>query len=194
MIDRMPTASFTTSRPATVARPASGNNSVVRIRTKVVLPAPFGPNSPSTRPASATSDTSSRAWVMPKALETCSTTIMPPARYPSTCALRAGKAGLRRRIGVGIDVRRPVAAAFGVVRHRRAVGLDEDVGVAGVPLTQLVPTATVGSRHHAGAVVPSLVRPLRLRVIPHLGEVLDGVGIDAGAVQQRPAWRAPGPG
>ena len=41
---------FTTSIPATVARPASGRASVVRIRTAVVLPAPFGPEQPEDGP------------------------------------------------------------------------------------------------------------------------------------------------
>ena len=43
-------ASRTTSRPATWARPPSGVSSVVKIRTAVVLPAPFGPSRPSTVP------------------------------------------------------------------------------------------------------------------------------------------------
>ncbi len=40
----------TTSNPPTVARPSSGRRSVARIRTAVVLPAPFGPRTPSRRP------------------------------------------------------------------------------------------------------------------------------------------------
>ena len=36
--------------PSTVARPASGRRIVVKIRTAVVLPAPFGPSRPSTVP------------------------------------------------------------------------------------------------------------------------------------------------
>ena len=39
-----------TSYPSTRARPPSGCSSVVSTRTAVVLPAPFGPSSPSTRP------------------------------------------------------------------------------------------------------------------------------------------------
>ena len=41
-----------TSIPATVARPPSGRASVVRIRTVVDLPAPFGPSRPKTVPGS----------------------------------------------------------------------------------------------------------------------------------------------
>ena len=43
---------LTTSRPATRALPPVGGSSVVRIRTAVVLPAPFGPSRPSTVPVS----------------------------------------------------------------------------------------------------------------------------------------------
>src|SRR5215831_9538152 len=47
---RTAAASRTTSWPSTRARPASGSSKVVRIRTAVVLPAPFGPRTPSTVP------------------------------------------------------------------------------------------------------------------------------------------------
>ena len=51
----------TTSKPATVARPASGLSSVARMRTVVVLPAPFGPSRPRTVPSSTVRSTPSRA-------------------------------------------------------------------------------------------------------------------------------------
>ncbi len=41
-----------TSIPATVARPESGRNSVDKIRTVVVFPAPFGPSTLNTVPSS----------------------------------------------------------------------------------------------------------------------------------------------
>src|SRR5262245_40751274 len=47
---RTAAASRTTSRPSTQARPPSGCRRVVRMRTAVVLPAPFGPSTPSTVP------------------------------------------------------------------------------------------------------------------------------------------------
>ncbi len=47
---RVAIGSAVTSRPSTSARPRSGRSSVVRMRTAVVLPAPFGPSSPSTVP------------------------------------------------------------------------------------------------------------------------------------------------
>ena len=50
-----------TSKPATVARPASARRSVARMRTVVVLPAPFGPSRPRTVPSSTTRSTPSRA-------------------------------------------------------------------------------------------------------------------------------------
>ena len=50
-----------TSKPATVARPASARSRVARIRTVVVLPAPFGPSRPRTVPSSTTRSTPSSA-------------------------------------------------------------------------------------------------------------------------------------
>ena len=47
--------------PATLARPESGRESVVRILTVVDLPAPFGPSSPKTLPAATWIDNPSRA-------------------------------------------------------------------------------------------------------------------------------------
>ena len=55
----------TTSIPATVPRPESGRARVVRIRTAVVLPAPFGPSSPRIVPAGTAKSTPARAWVSP---------------------------------------------------------------------------------------------------------------------------------
>ena len=62
------TASDTTSYPQTLACPPSGFSSVDRMRTIVVLPAPFGPSRASTRPASAEMSTPARAWVLPNRL------------------------------------------------------------------------------------------------------------------------------
>ncbi len=42
-----------TSNPLTVAMPAVGRSTVLRIRRTVVLPAPFGPSSPYTCPGNA---------------------------------------------------------------------------------------------------------------------------------------------
>ena len=58
----------TTSMPATVARPASGASSVVRMRTAVVLPAPLGPSRPRTVPAGPSRSTPSSARSSPKRL------------------------------------------------------------------------------------------------------------------------------
>ena len=54
-----------TSIPATVAEPESGANNVARIRTVVVLPAPFGPSTPSTVPSSTSSESPSSARTEP---------------------------------------------------------------------------------------------------------------------------------
>ena len=48
---RTAAASRTTSWPSTSARPPSGSSRVVRMRTAVVLPAPFGPEHAEHRPA-----------------------------------------------------------------------------------------------------------------------------------------------
>ena len=55
----------TTSIPATLACPASGTASVVRIRTAVVLPAPLGPSTPRTEPAGTAKSTPPSATVSP---------------------------------------------------------------------------------------------------------------------------------
>ncbi len=55
----------TTSKPATVPRPASGMASVVRTRTAVVFPAPLGPSSPRIVPAGTEKSTPASAWVSP---------------------------------------------------------------------------------------------------------------------------------
>ena len=54
-----------TSMPATEADPESGRASVVRTRTQVVLPAPFGPRRPRIVPAGTERSTPARAWVEP---------------------------------------------------------------------------------------------------------------------------------
>src|SRR4051812_8397192 len=68
MRERSCAASRTTSRPATRAVPASGERSVERMRTVVVLPAPFGPSTPSTVPGAASSSTPSSARTSPNDL------------------------------------------------------------------------------------------------------------------------------
>src|SRR5215470_4132656 len=72
-------ASRTTSRPSTLACPASGSRMVARIRTAVVLPAPFGPSSPSTLPT----------WTA-RSMPSSATT--GPNRLTSPCAAIAGSA------------------------------------------------------------------------------------------------------
>ena len=64
---RRPTAcgSVATSAPATVAVPSSTSSNVVRIDTAVVLPAPFGPSSPTTVPSSTTRSRPARAVTSP---------------------------------------------------------------------------------------------------------------------------------
>ena len=54
-----------TSWPATVALPSSARASVVRMRTAVDLPAPFGPSRPNTVPSSTANDSPSSARTSP---------------------------------------------------------------------------------------------------------------------------------
>ena len=73
-----PAGAAATSMPSTVARPASGRRMVVRIRTAVVLPAPFGPSRPSTVAGGTSKSTPSRATTAPKLLRRPSTTMAGP--------------------------------------------------------------------------------------------------------------------
>ena len=66
MVRRTASAWVTTSSPRTEARPESGPRMVERMRTTVVLPAPFGPSSPSTVPASTSRETPSSARTLPR--------------------------------------------------------------------------------------------------------------------------------
>src|SRR4051812_38977984 len=100
MAARTLSASRTTSSPTTSARPALAVSSVVRMRTTVVLPAPFGPSSPSTLPSATVRLTPSSAVVSPKRLTSPSTTM---------ASVIAGTVGPR---GDGF---RPLFAAGGTV-------------------------------------------------------------------------------
>jgi hypothetical protein len=71
--------SFVTSWESTKAVPDVGFMSVVRIRIRVLLPAPFGPRSPKISPVYTSNDTSSTAmivWFVEKTFETCSIRII----------------------------------------------------------------------------------------------------------------------
>ena len=61
MVRRTPSGLAVTSIPATVALPASGVASVVRILTAVDLPAPLGPSSANTLPGATANDSPSSA-------------------------------------------------------------------------------------------------------------------------------------
>src|SRR5262249_42473159 len=68
MVWRTLRGSRATSKPATVAVPASARNKVARMRTAVVLPAPFGPSIAKTVPSRALRSIPARAWVDPNLL------------------------------------------------------------------------------------------------------------------------------
>src|SRR3984885_12209295 len=66
MFSRTLSAWVRTSNPLTRAVPASARSKVARMRTAVVLPAPFGPSRPSTVPLRTARSTSASALVSPK--------------------------------------------------------------------------------------------------------------------------------
>ncbi len=89
MTERTAVGRSTTSRPATRAVPASGRINVASTFTSVVLPAPFGPRSPSTLAAGTSRSTPSSARVVPKDFATPCTSIIGPftdAVMPSVLA------------------------------------------------------------------------------------------------------------
>src|SRR3954454_17142382 len=74
MIDRRTSVGWaTTSWPATLARPRSGVDSVDKISTVVVLPAPFGPSNPTTSPRATSKEMSRKATTEPNDLPMPST-------------------------------------------------------------------------------------------------------------------------
>src|SRR6266511_200101 len=76
MRSRTLSGSAHTSRPATTALPSSGSSSVVRMRTAVVFPAPFGPSSPSTVPCGTARSMPSSAVTLPYRLTSPSVRIV----------------------------------------------------------------------------------------------------------------------
>src|SRR5487761_791193 len=88
---RTAAACRTTSWPSTSARPLSGSSRVVRMRTAVVLPAPFGPRTPRTVPRGTersiprSACTSPNDWVRP------STKIAGPELFCVTSSSRADR-------------------------------------------------------------------------------------------------------
>src|SRR5215468_10065744 len=84
---RTAAASRTTSRPSTQARPPSGCSRVVRMRTAVVLPAPFGPSTPSTVPRGTDRSIPRSARTSPNDLTRPSTRIAGPELVCDTPSL-----------------------------------------------------------------------------------------------------------
>ena len=126
-------ASRATSSPATVARPASARSSVARMRTVVVLPAPFGPSSPSTVPSRTSRSTPSSARTSPPRVRN---TLTSPSA--SITAMRPTLAAASRTAAIRLDwsharVDRPEGhgrALRRAPRHRLRVG--ERAGAAAV--------------------------------------------------------------
>src|SRR5262245_55410330 len=88
--------------PATAAEPEVGAMSVPRVRTVVVLPAPFGPRKPNTSPRPTSKLTSSNATRSPNRLVRRSATSAGVSRAPSGAA---GGSGSKRRHRLPTPVR-----------------------------------------------------------------------------------------
>src|SRR5215831_5059724 len=136
MAARTSPACRTTSRPSTLACPASGSRTVARIRTAVVLPAPFGPSRPSTLPASA-------ARSMPSSATTW------PNRLTSPCAAIAGSAM------AGQGPRQPEQGQHAVVEP----GQGPDPAVVGYWRQRRSDDDIVGEQGDYRVNVPGLVGP-----------------------------------
>src|SRR5437763_16658529 len=95
ILDLMRSGSFTTSKPATVAWPASGFKSVFRIRSAVVLPAPLGPSNASRLPSATSRSSPSSARVRPKFLTS-------PSAWIACCEIIPDR--LARSIRVGAEL------------------------------------------------------------------------------------------
>ena len=79
---RRASASRTTSKPATSARPPSGSSSVVRMRTPVVFPAPLGPSTLNTVPGATSKSSPFSAWTSPKDFRSPSARMIGPSMRP----------------------------------------------------------------------------------------------------------------
>ena len=100
-----------TDAPPMVTSPESGVMTVLSMRMRVVLPAPFGPRSPNSSPWLSVNDTSSTAVISPNDLLTFS-------------AVRKGSATCTSSRGAGDSVAYHAASALGVsMRRLPALGL-----------------------------------------------------------------------
>src|SRR5205807_2354009 len=146
--------SLTTSKPATVARPASGLSRVVKMRTAVVLPAPLGPRSASSEPSATCRSSPLSARVLPKFLTSPSACMgwrsiirVAPARSSDRTGLR----GLRARLDLLLQaVGETLRHALGYVLHdRRPPELGHEPGHGDVGL----------HRHHGLLALLAQLRP-----------------------------------
>src|SRR4051794_38393885 len=153
---RSSAASLTTSSPATRALPESGFNSVVSTRTAVVLPAPFGPSSPSTVPCETSRSTPSSARTSPNDLVSPEVTIAGSLIEPATLA--TGAALHRDGVGGRAVEQDRVLGELDAVRHADRIEDEHVVArlAAGLELCQL---------ERAGGDPVALIRPDRAGVV-----------------------------
>jgi hypothetical protein len=139
--------------PATLAEPDVGAMSVPRVRTVVVLPAPFGPRKPNTSPGATVNDTSWNAVRLPKRLVSRSTLragdSIDPARPPDVplTTYSDHRSGLAARLKGAVPLDRQMVAKLSA---SNAPGqLDRSCfGCSGRPLSRLddrdAPNQTIG--------------------------------------------------
>src|SRR6266542_3042073 len=123
----------TTSKPATLARPALGRSSVHSIEMVVDLPAPFGPRNPKVWPGGAekltprTASTSSNRLTRPSARMAAAPSAAGAAAAPSWRPLRTRISGsvVCRHQGVQLALQLPVALPPGVQSVEELVEADD---------------------------------------------------------------------
>src|SRR2546430_17003049 len=91
MRERTARGSGTTSCPATGACPPSGGSRVARMRMRVVLPAKFGPRTPTTVPGGTVRLTHLRGCVDPKERRRSRATIAVPTALTAGCMIKIRK-------------------------------------------------------------------------------------------------------
>src|SRR4051812_24923584 len=141
-------ACSTTSRPATVALPESGLRRVVSTRTAVVLPAPFGPSSPSTLPGATSRSTPSSARTSPKLLTRPVAVMAGALMRPPTLA--RGAALHRGRVGGRAELQDRVVRGLDPIRYAVRI---EDEHVAVLLASGLEPGQLERARVHLLALV-----------------------------------------
>ena len=127
---RTPAGLRSTSTPTTSAEPSSGCSRVERIRTTVVLPAPFGPSRPSTVPVGTEMSTPSSAVTLPYRLT--SPRALTASLMSETLGRRSHKArGLSENPRVELSTPRAAACLAEAPTQRDPAAVGHQVDEAG---------------------------------------------------------------